>query len=287
MAAWYVNSLVALFLLGTQRFLYKVAAERGAGSSLTTAVFMATVALLSAVAYLGSGGPSTGRLSMLLLLALLNSSSFACAAIAQIEALKRLPAGITYPLTRLSLVLVILFSLVYFHETLRPWQWLGVAVGLGVVALLSGDVKRDKTLHHRAGSGLWFVLAAIICGAISSVSCKLAAMHADTAGFMTLTYSMGTVFSILLNRHGKTTAPGGQRKEALLIGLFMGVLNFFGFYALLKAMATGPLSAIALLTGMHFVIAIILSVLVYRERLTPRRVTAVLLTLLAVLLMKQ
>ncbi|WP_029909915.1 DMT family transporter [Pelobacter seleniigenes] len=287
MAAWYLNSLVALLLLGTQRFLYKVAAERGAGSSLTTAVFMATVALLSGIAYLGSGEPSTGSLTVLLLLALLNSSSFACATIAQIEALKRLPAGIAYPLTRLSLVLVILFSLIYFHETLQPWQWLGVALGLGVVALLGGEVKRDRTLSHRSGSGLWFILAAVFCGAISSVSCKLAAMHADTAGFMTLTYSMGTVFSVLINRHWKTTAPGGRRKEALIIGLVMGVLNFFGFYALLKAMATGPLSAIVLLTGMHFVIAIILSVLIYRERLTPRRAAAVLLTLLAVFLMKQ
>jgi uncharacterized membrane protein len=66
----------------------------------------------------------------------------------------------------------------------------------------------------------------------------------------------------------------------------MGVLNFFGFYAFLTALESGPLSIIALIAGMHFVIAVALSVLLYREKMTPRRILGIGLTLLAVVLMQ-
>jgi uncharacterized membrane protein len=66
----------------------------------------------------------------------------------------------------------------------------------------------------------------------------------------------------------------------------MGLLNFFGFYAFLTALESGPLSVIALITGMHFVIAVALSVLLYRERMTPRRILGIGLTLLAVVFLQ-
>ncbi|HEY5674161.1 MAG TPA: EamA family transporter, partial [Malonomonas sp.] len=62
---------------------------------------------------------------------------------------------------------------------------------------------------------------------------------------------------------------------------------FLGFYAFLTALASGPLSAIALITGMHFVIAILLSVLFYREQMSLRRYLGIGLTLLAVFFLKQ
>ena len=67
----------------------------------------------------------------------------------------------------------------------------------------------------------------------------------------------------------------------------MGVLNFFGFYAFLTALETGPLSVIALITGMHFIIAITLSVVIYREKLTAHRCVGLILTVLAVIFLKQ
>ena len=77
-----------------------------------------------------------------------------------------------------------------------------------------------------------------------------------------------------------------MKKGTILIGILMGVLNFFGFYAFLTALASGSLASIALITSMHFIIAIILSVLIYHEKFTLRRATALTLTLLAVFFLK-
>ncbi len=286
MQSWYVFSVAALVLLGTQRFLYKVAAERECSSALTTAVFMGTVTVLSGAVYFGSG-ETARNVGALVVWSLVNSASFALATIAHIEALRHLPAGVTFPLTRLSLVVVILASVVYFGERLAPLQWFGILLGFAVVVVLAKDLRNDARPQGNSRAGLMLVAACILCGAIASISSKLAVVSTSKAGFMALSYLLGTFFSLAIEKRWGRGKNTGNTKNAILLGGVMGVLNFFGFYAFLTALSSGPLSAIALITGMHFVIAIVLSVLLYRERMTLRRGLGIGLTLLAVIFLKQ
>jgi len=281
---WYVYTVIALLLLGTQRFLYKVAAEKQCNSALTTTVFMASVTLLSAAAFIASPDPP-GQLSSLLMLALLNSCAFAGATITHIEALKRLPAGITFPLTRLSLVVVICFSLLFLDESLAPSQWLGVLCGLAVVLILARDAKSAGRSQPNFRTGLLLVAVCILCGAVASISSKLAAESVNKAAFMTLSYLFGSFFSLGIELKWGRRTPAGRTQTAVVLGLLMGGLNFVGFYAFLSALARGPLSAIALITGMHFVIAIVLAVLLYREKMNLPRAIGIGMALLSVYLL--
>jgi len=285
MPHWYLFSLAALLLLGTQRFLYKVAAERDCRTPLTTAVFMGTVTLLSGAVFFASG-EGVGNLRALIVLALINSISFSLSTVAHMEALRHLPAGITFPLTRLSLVVVILFSIVWLGERPGTPQWLGIALALAVVAVLAREAGSEVRPRGRTGTGLTLVAVCILCGAAAAISSKLAAVSTTKSGFMALSYLMGTFFSLAIDlKWGKKTVAG-RPAEAVKIGLLMGLLNFFGFYAFLTALESGPLSLVALITGMHFVIAIALSVLLYHEKMTGRRLIGIGLTLLAVFFLR-
>ena len=66
----------------------------------------------------------------------------------------------------------------------------------------------------------------------------------------------------------------------------MGLINLAWFYCYLKALTTGPLSIITSITAMHFVIAIILSTLIYGEKLIRRRITRILLSMTSILLLR-
>jgi len=286
MTSWYLFSIAALLLLGTQRFLYKVAAEQGCSSGLTTAVFMGTVTLISGAWFLFTG-LTVSNLAPLVVLALINSISFAGATIAHIEALRHLPAGITFPLTRLSLVVVVLFSVGFFGERLSSVQWLGVLLGLVVVIVLSGDANREQRPKGNLKTGLVMVSICVLCGAIAAISSKLAAVSVGTAGFMAMSYLFGTVFSLTIDKNRGSLKNRGPMRQTVQIGILMGILNFFGFYAFLAALTRGPLSVVAMITGMHFVIAILLSVFLYRERLPWLRQLGIGLTFLEVLLLRQ
>ena len=51
MGSWYTFAIIALFLMGVQRFLYKVSAEKRCNTAWTTFSFMATVAILSSILF--------------------------------------------------------------------------------------------------------------------------------------------------------------------------------------------------------------------------------------------
>jgi len=196
--------------------------------------------------------------------------------------LRHLPATVTFPLTRLSLLVVVLFSLCYFDERLAPLQWVGVLAGLAVVGVLAGEAGAAVRPEGSRRTGLLLVGLCVLGGALAAISSKLAAIATSKAAFMALSYLLATGFSLAIERRWGRKRTDAARAEAVRLGVVMGLLNFFGFYAFLTALETGPLSVIALITGMHFVIAIALSLLLYRERMTPRRLLGITLALLAV-----
>ena len=121
---------------------------------------------------------------------------------------------------------------------------------------------------------------------MAAVSSKFAALYTNQMAFIALTYTLSMLFSLGLRKPFEKEGASPRYGEALLIGFFMGLVNFGAFFALLKAMERGPLSIIIPVVGMNFVIANILASLVYREKLTWLKATGILMTILSLLLMK-
>jgi drug/metabolite transporter (DMT)-like permease len=285
MASWYALSVIALILMGTQRFLYKVSAERKCHTAWTTFSFMATVALLSSGAFVLSG-EGLGDRKDLILIAAVNSASFVIGTLTHIEALKHIPTSVAYPIIRLNMVVVILFSILYFHDRITTYQVFGIGTAIGVIVILTREAEEGKELTGNIKRGLILVSISVASGAISSISSKFAAMYVNKLGFMALSYAMGMFFSV-----GMVKGLGGKEVkrghgEAFLIGMAMGLINFVGFYLFLKALSLGPLSIIVSITGMHFVIAVILSVIIYGEKLNAPRILGIGLTVLSVILLR-
>lgn len=286
MISWYFSALVALLLMGIQRFLYKVAAERNYPTPWVTFSFMATVTLLSAGAYLFQShhGSSLGYLFGV---ALINSVAFLVATVTHIEVLKYIPANIAYSIIRLNVVVVAVFSIIYFKERISLPQVTGLLVALSAMIILTtqmGAETKEKTTGRRQGAV--FLVLAVLAGATASVSSKFAALHVDKLAFMALSYFLGMIGSLAITRALPQATVQGKRSAAMGLGVIMGGFNFAGFFAFLYALERGPLSLIAAIVGMHFVIAIVLSALIYREAIRPAGVIGILLTMLSIVLLR-
>lgn len=285
MADWYLLSIFALLLMGTQRFLYKVSAERKCNTAWTTFFFMSTVTLLSALFFAASKA-AVSNISALLIIALLNSLAFLAGTFAHIEALKYVAAGVVYPLIRLDVVLVVIFSILFFGDRLSIMQITGILLAFIVLALLASEAHSNGTHRRRIGHGLVLIAIAVFSGALASITSKFAALHTNLLGFMAVSYFFATLLSLGIKRKFQLDQEGGRFRDAAAIGLAMGILNFGGFYAFLRALSYGPLSVIAPIIGMHFVIGIMLSVLMYKERLTGARMICVLLTIASIIFLR-
>ena len=285
MSQWYFLSIMALILMGTQRFLYKVSAERNCPTSWTTFSFMATVTLISVLFFLVLREPVLDH-KMLWMIALWNSAAFVLGTLTHIEALKHVPSGIAYPVIRLNMVLVILFSVFYFDDHLSLYQVAGMVIAVAVIVLLARDAGQGKGAYGNVRKGLVLAFLSLFFGAMASISSKFAALYANKLGFMALSYFMGTLFAMGLVQRMKTRDQRKHLKEAIVIGIVMGIFNFAGFYFFLAALASGPLSLVITVTGMHFALAVVLSVIVYKERITFARALAVVLTMVSVFFLR-
>ena len=285
MRNWYVLSIVALVLMGVQRFLYKVCAEKECDTAWTTFSFMATVTVLSAVFFLALKG-SVSDARMLLLTAGINSASFVLGTITHIEALKHVPSSVVYPIIRLNMVVVVLFSILFLHDRVSLHQVLGILLAIAVIVILTREAEGAKGNFGSVRKGLLLAFVSLVSGSVASISSKFAAVYSNKLGFMALSYFLGALFSAALIRRSGEEVSRGNRKDAVLIGLLMGLINFVGFYTFLAALSVGPLSIIVSITGMHFVIAVLLSVIVYKENLSRTRMLGMALAVASVLFLR-
>ena len=284
-ANWYVLSVIALLFMGTQRFLYKVSAEKKCNPAWTTFSFMATVTVLSWILFF-LFDQSVQNIKFLLFISLLNSSAFVFGTVTHIEALKHIAVSVVYPIIRLNAVIVVIFSILFFNDHLSLCQVIGIIMAMAVIAILTRHVDSQKPSYGNTRRGYILVFISLLCGSVASISSKFAAMYTNKIGFMATSYLIGTLFSLGLAKNLEKREENSNYRDALTIGVVMGLLNFVGFYAFLRALAIGPLSIIVSIAGMHFVIAVLLSALIYKEKLAPSRVVGIALTIVAIFLLR-
>ena len=285
MASWYSFAILSLFFMGIQRFLYKVSAERKCNTAWTTFSFMGTVAILSSILFIILK-ESVTNIQFLLFIAFLNRVAFLTATVTHIEALKNIPTSVAYPIIRLNAVIVVIFSILYFKDHLSVYQVIGISFAMAVIVILTRQFDDKNRSYRNIKRGLIFVFVSLLSGSIASISSKFAAIHVNKLAFIAVSYIVGTLFSLGLRRKLQTEEANTNHKDAVIIGLVMGLFNLAGFYSFLKALSIGPLSIIASIIGMHFVIAIILSVLIYKEELTPLRILGISLSILSIILLR-
>jgi drug/metabolite transporter (DMT)-like permease len=285
MESWYSFSIIALFLMGTQRFLYKVSAEKKCNTAWTTFSFMATVAILSSILFVVRG-ESVASIRFLLFVALINSAAFLLATVTHIEALKNIPASVAYPIIRLSAVFVVIFSILFFKDRPSLYQVIGILLAMVVIVVLTRESGDETTSYGKRRTGFLCIFVALIAGAVAIISSKFAAMHTNKMAFIAISYIASSFFALGLRSKLQTEEANESPRDAILIGLVMGLINLAGYYAYLKALSTGPLSIITAITGMHFIIAIILSALIYKEKLMPSRILGISLSVASIILLR-
>jgi drug/metabolite transporter (DMT)-like permease len=282
---WYIFAIIAMAAYGIQNFLFKVSAEKRCNSAWTTFSFMLTVAAISSVLFFisGEGVPSV---LFLVSISFFNAVTFLVTTMSRMEALKHMAASIAFPIIRMSTILVVLFSVVYFRDRLTVPQISGIVLAIiAIYILMRGDDERDRAGKGRR-IGIILASVALVASALTTIAAKFAALYTDNLAFISLSYIMNTVFALGFRGRMQTTRENPDHRNAVIIGAIIGVVNLVGFYMLLKAFEMGPLSIVSTINSLYFVVAIILSMVIYKERLSWKRAFAIAISVVAVILLR-
>ncbi|MBU4134502.1 DMT family transporter [bacterium] len=284
---WFTYVLAATLIYGVINFLYKVGAENGFQSLHLVNIQSVTVTLIAGIIMI-SRGNTPQDIRALLFFAALNSFFWAGGTSLKISAMKHIPANIAMPLNKLNSVFVIMIGLLFFGDSPSPKQYCGIALSTLTLFLLAknnGVSGEEKSKSRR--KGIIYILIAAVAIALSMTVGKLAAMKVEKIPYIFFSYAMASAFTFIGRKYIMRPPKTASSKSKLTaLGIAIGILNIAGYYLMLKAWSTGPISLVQGILSQTMVITLILSSIVYKEKFTIKITAALILSIIASLLIK-
>lgn len=283
MLGWFELTILSTLLFGIQNFLYKVSAAKKQNSHTVTLASTITVAVASVIFFFVTKGKII-ELNFLLFVSFLCAIFTVVNSITKIEGLKFIPTSIFYPIIKASIALTLIASIFIFGEVLGLKQWIGIFFIVVVVILLSIQDKSEKIKNLKIG--LFFAFGCALANTLYNIVSKFAVERVDYNNFLGGMYIFSIFFTLTSMRIFEKKEKTKNTKGSLMIGFIIGLFIFTGFLLGLKALVSGPLGIITAINSLSLIIPIILGALIYKEKVTFKRVLAVSLAIIAVILLK-
>lgn len=174
------------------------------------------------------------------------------------------PVALVYPIVRSSPLLIGLWGVLFFSETLGFNTWLAMAISICGLLMLASTGWRNAD-----GYALPWALTAALATSVYSLTDKAATTYlpslASVVGFITVGYACSFfAISLLLYREQGRWVPASQPPASAMIasGLCIGL----AYVLVVHAMRTLPAATVVAFTNAGIVLAGLLSIFVFHER---------------------
>ena len=204
-----------------------------------------------------------------------------------IESMSRLSAGVCSTVYRLNLALVVPLAVLAFRESPIWYQWIGVALALAAV-LAFMPVGEKKPAGRKSDYAM--LIFAMVLRAGMGIAYKYAFdyAHAAKSGVQIvngLAWVVGGIVYYLLGERKNFDAREAFSAKVLGYGAGSGVLVTGIIYFMAESLAIGDASIVLPIQQMSFLATFFLSVAFLKEKITMRKVAALLCGVAALLLL--
>jgi phosphonate utilization associated putative membrane protein len=174
------------------------------------------------------------------------------------------PVALVYPIVRSSPLLIAIWSLLLFGESLGVWAWLAMLLSVAGLMLLASTAWRND-----ARAALPWALAAALATSVYSLTDKAATPFLPTLssvlGFISVGYALSFIaITVLLRREHGRWRP--ERRPPLLTMLVAGLCIGLAYVLVIHAMRSMPAAVVVAFTNAGIVIAGALSIFMFHER---------------------
>jgi len=273
--------------------MYKVAAEHNSSSRAIVNVSAGSISLISFIFILVFNYQFL-NLKWILIFATINSSFFALGSVAKITALKKIPTSYAFPITKLNSILLIIYGLFLFEESPKTTQWIGIIISVAMLIYISLSNKSGKieipkfSKNNQEFIGILLALVAAVATSFSMLAGKYASSEVPKMNYIFVSYSMVFIYTTIIGKFFKNKKKNKDTniKKTIWFGIMIGVLNFVGYLCVLYAFETGPLTLIQGISSNSFVIPIILSIIVFKEKFGWKNFIVVVLSIITIIIIK-
>lgn len=190
--------------------------------------------------------------------------------------------------TKMSLVIPILFGLIYYKESLGIFKLIGIILALAAVYLTSIKAKDGLTIKKRnlIFPALVFLGSGIIDTGIKYLEETYVAED-EVALFSAVVFSSAAGVGLIWL---SIQAIGGNFKfefKNVIGGICLGIPNYFSVYFLVLALRSGLLESSGIFTVNNVAVVLIstmVGIFLFKERLLPKNWLGILLAVMSIFL---
>ena len=284
---WILYAIGSAFFAGITAILAKCGIQK-TDSDVATALRTIVVLLFSWIMVLLTGtlpelkNISGQTLLFLVLSGLATGASWLC----YFHALQKGDINKVVPIDKSSTILTILLALIFLHEGLTLKKAGCVClIGIGTALMITRkEVTEDREQHI----GSWFIYAVLsaIFASLTAILGKIGISGIDsnlgTAIRTTVVLAMAWLM-VLLKR--KTDEVCKIEKKELLFITLSGLATGASWLCYYRALQEGPASVVVPIDKLSILVTIAFSRIVFKEKLTPKSTTGIVLLTLGTLLM--
>lgn len=292
MELWFILSLAAAIFAGLQIFTQKIGAIRGYNSSLINSY--------------GSGISAFGGLCIaavfegfreisvpLVALSALNGTLYIVGQNFRMDALRYIDTTISLPLHKfISPLIALLIGVLFFKELLGISEWTGIFLGMIVPLILIN--RSEKIRQNNLVKGLIFISISALLGALAAaVSKEGTNLFASVLLFAAVSNVFATIVGVTLYVRRKKDVIANMPEthffdpKLLLLAFIGGIITMFSYGTFIFAFAFGgALAIVYTIHSLYILIPIVLSIIFFNEHWNLRKVTAIALSLAAIVLMR-
>lgn len=286
MQLWFWAAIAGMVLAGVSNFGFKIAAKKNFDAQTFTFYGGVTSIVFAGVGLLFFR-PEGIHLIILATITLFAGVLASQGGALKVIALRYIDTTIFFPLFKLlSPFLAVIFGIIFFGEFFTPREWIGITLSLLVPLLLISKVENTRQNNLLLG-----LLLVIVISGTSAVAAALNkyVIDAGMSEWVTLWYAswgifIGTLTMISLQmralpmRHIVTHTSVGLVQASV----FRSVLICVSLLCILYAYGHGgALGIVQTIHSLYIVIPIVLAVLIYKEHINWKKVSAVVISIAA------
>ncbi|MCA9460330.1 MAG: EamA family transporter [Nanoarchaeota archaeon] len=200
-------------------------------------------------------------------------------ALIMMNALKYLPTSTYFIGVRLGSSFVLLaFGIIFFKDIISNLEFFGYILGIFAIILLFEKEKKEKTNFKKGVPILLFGILSLVVG--HSITKYFSLNNEITPSILTLAFLFSIIFSFIFG-YKNIKKNLIHLKPIFLINLVQGFLYVFYFIMLFYVYKIGDLGISYKIQSYSPFIPIILSAIIYKEKITKKRALAIVLTILS------
>lgn len=190
--------------------------------------------------------------------------------------------------TKMSLVIPIIFGLLYYKESLGIYKFTGIILALVAVYLASVKTKSGLRINRR---NLVYPFLVFLGSGVIDTSLKyLEDTHVaknEVSIFSSMIFAAAAAAGLLLLAGQMIKGTFKFELKNMIGGIFLGIPNYFSVYFLVKALRSDILESSGIFTVNNVAVVMtstLVGILLFKEKLLPKNWVGIVLAIISILL---